>query len=62
MPPNANEPLDHAATRADHSPAMRNKLVDLADAVTRHVPDGATVFVGGFGQCIPFAIAHETIR
>lgn len=41
---------------------MRNKLVGLADAVARHVPDGATVFVGGFGQCIPFAIAHEIIR
>ena len=41
---------------------MRNKLVGLADAVARHVPDGATVFVGGFGQCIPFAIAHEIVR
>ena len=41
---------------------MRNKLVDLADAVARHVPDGATIFVGGFGQCIPFATAHEIIR
>ena len=41
---------------------MRNKLVDLADAVARHIPDGATIFVGGFGQCIPFAIGHEIIR
>jgi glutaconate CoA-transferase, subunit A len=41
---------------------MRNKLIDLSDAVARHVPDGATVFVGGFGQCIPFAIAHQIVR
>ena len=24
--------------------------------------DGDTVFVGGFGQCVPFAIAHEIVR
>ena len=41
---------------------MRNKLVDLADAVARHVPAGATIFVGGFGQCIPFSTALEIIR
>ena len=41
---------------------MRNKLCNLREAVARHVPDGATVFVGGFGQCIPFAIAHEIVR
>jgi glutaconate CoA-transferase, subunit A len=41
---------------------MRDKLVALSDAVARHVRDGATVFVGGFGQCIPFAIAHEIVR
>ncbi len=41
---------------------MRKKLVDLRDAVARHIHDGDTVFVGGFGQCIPFAIAHEIVR
>jgi len=41
---------------------MRNRLLDLRDVVARYVPDGATVFVGGFGQCIPFAIAHEIAR
>jgi len=41
---------------------MRDKLATLCDAVARHVPDGSTVFVGGFGQCIPFAIAHEIAR
>jgi glutaconate CoA-transferase subunit A len=38
------------------------KLIALDEAVRRHVRDGDTVFVGGFGQCIPFAIAHELIR
>ena len=23
------------------------------------VHDGDTIFVGGFGQCVPFAIGHE---
>lgn len=32
------------------------------DAVRLHVRDGDTVFVGGFGQCIPFAIGHEIVR
>jgi glutaconate CoA-transferase subunit A len=34
----------------------------LDEAVRRHVHDGDTVFVGGFGQCIPFACAHEVVR
>jgi glutaconate CoA-transferase subunit A len=38
------------------------KLVALDEAVRRHVHDGDTVFVGGFGQCIPFACAHEIVR
>jgi glutaconate CoA-transferase, subunit A len=41
---------------------MRKKLIDLRDAVALHVHDGDTVFVGGFGQCIPFASAHEIVR
>lgn len=38
------------------------KLVPLAEAVRAHLNDGDTVFVGGFGQCIPNAIAHEIVR
>jgi glutaconate CoA-transferase subunit A len=38
------------------------KLMPLDEAVRRHVHDGDTVFVGGFGQCIPFASAHEIVR
>jgi glutaconate CoA-transferase, subunit A len=38
------------------------KRAALRDAVREHVHDGDCVFVGGFGQCIPFAIAHEIIR
>lgn len=41
---------------------VSSKLVDLKDAVARHIGDGDTVFVGGFGQCIPFATAHEIVR
>lgn len=41
---------------------MRNKVVSLDEAVARNIADGDTVFVGGFGQCVPFAVAHEIIR
>jgi len=41
---------------------MRSKLASLREAVSRSVRDGDTIFVGGFGQCVPFAIAHEIIR
>jgi glutaconate CoA-transferase, subunit A len=40
----------------------RSKLMPLDEAVRRYVGDGDTVFVGGFGQCIPFACAHELVR
>ena len=39
-----------------------SRIVTLPQAVAAHVRDGDTVFVGGFGQCIPFAVAHEIIR
>lgn len=38
------------------------KLCGLADAVRDHVPDGAVVFIGGFGHLVPFAAGHELIR
>lgn len=41
---------------------MRSRLMKLDEAVARFVHDGDTVFVGGFGQCIPFATAHEIVR
>jgi glutaconate CoA-transferase subunit A len=41
---------------------VKKKLAELSDAVTSHVRDGDVVFVGGFGQCIPFATAHEIVR
>ena len=41
---------------------MRNRMLDLESAVAGAVGDGDTIFVGGFGQCVPFASAHEIIR
>jgi glutaconate CoA-transferase, subunit A len=42
---------------------MKNsKLVPLAQAISDHLADGATVFIGGFGHAVPFAAAHEFIR
>jgi glutaconate CoA-transferase subunit A len=41
---------------------MQNKVVSLKEAVGRCLHDGDAVFVGGFGQCIPFATAHEIVR
>jgi glutaconate CoA-transferase subunit A len=39
------------------------KVVSMAEAVRRHVPDGATVALGTALEClIPFAAAHELIR
>jgi glutaconate CoA-transferase subunit A len=40
-----------------------SKVVSLAEAVRRHVPDGSTVALGTALEClIPFAAAHELIR
>jgi glutaconate CoA-transferase subunit A len=41
---------------------MPPKQISLKDAVAENIRDGDTVFVGGFGQCVPFAIAHEIAR
>jgi glutaconate CoA-transferase subunit A len=41
---------------------MPSKLMELGACVTQHVPAGSTVFVGGFGQGVPFALAREIIR
>jgi len=40
-----------------------SKVLPLAEAVRRHVPDGASVALGTALEClIPFAAAHELIR
>lgn len=39
-----------------------SKYSSLAEAVNQNIADGDVVFVGGFGQCIPFAVGHEIIR
>ena len=39
-----------------------SKCISLAEAVSQNIADGHVVFVGGFGQCIPFAVGHEIIR
>jgi glutaconate CoA-transferase, subunit A len=44
------------------SAAKKPKVVPLAQAIRDHLPDGATVFIGGFGHAVPFAAAHEFIR
>jgi glutaconate CoA-transferase subunit A len=41
---------------------IESTITPLQEAVATNVQDGDTLFVGGFGQCIPFAIAHELIR
>jgi len=37
-------------------------IVSLAEAITKHVPDGASVALEGFTHLIPFAAGHELIR
>jgi glutaconate CoA-transferase, subunit A len=39
-----------------------DKLMELDALVAQFVSDGDTVFVGGFGQGVPFALAREIIR
>lgn len=41
---------------------MIDKVKPLDEAIRAHVKPGATVFVGGFGQGIPFALGREIIR
>lgn len=38
------------------------KLLPLSDLVRDHIHNGDVVFVGGFGQNVPFAIGFEIIR
>jgi glutaconate CoA-transferase subunit A len=42
---------------------MTDKLLSLADAIHRFVPDGSSVVLGtALESCIPFAAGHEIIR
>jgi len=42
---------------------MQSKLSTMAEAVSRWVPDGASVVMGcGLESCIPFAAGHEIVR
>lgn len=41
---------------------MTSTIVDSLGEAMAVVSDGDTVFVGGFGQCVPFAAAHELVR
>lgn len=41
---------------------MTNKSVSLPQAVGNNITNGDTVFVGGFGHCVPFALGHEILR
>lgn len=42
---------------------MTSKLIPLADAIDRYVPDGSSVVLGtALESCIPFAAGHEIMR
>jgi glutaconate CoA-transferase subunit A len=41
---------------------MTTTTLTLAEAISRHVPDGAKVALEGFTHLIPFAAGHELIR
>ncbi|MBT3905884.1 MAG: CoA transferase subunit A [Rhodospirillaceae bacterium] len=39
-----------------------DKSKSLSQAVSENISNGDTVFVGGFGHCVPFALGHEILR
>src|SRR5688572_26459268 len=41
---------------------MENKLMSMAEAISRFVGDGDTIVIEGFTHLICFAAAHEIIR
>jgi glutaconate CoA-transferase, subunit A len=41
---------------------LSGKITSVAEAIECHVKDGDCVFLGGFGQCIPFALGMELAR
>ena len=42
--------------------AMIDKVMTAQQAVKKYIHNSDTVFIGGFGHAIPFAIAHEIVR
>src|SRR3954469_25701856 len=44
------------------SSRVQSKIRSLHEAVMEFVHDGDTIFVGGVGQYLPFAIGHEIVR
>lgn len=40
----------------------KSKATSSSEAISKYVKDGDTVFLGGFGNLYPFALAHEVIR
>jgi glutaconate CoA-transferase subunit A len=39
-----------------------SKVLDLSEAISRHVKDGDLIYAAGFTHLIPFAAGHEIIR
>lgn len=39
-----------------------DKSATISALVEEHIKDGDTIFVGGFGHCVPFALGFEIIR
>ena len=39
-----------------------DKSAGISVLVEEHIKDGDTIFVGGFGHCVPFALGFEIIR
>ena len=54
--------LRPVAPRAVPSAMTIDKRLSIEDAVRNYVRPGSLVFVGGFGQNVPFAIGREIIR
>jgi len=44
------------------SSVASTKLTSLERCAAEHVADGDTVFLGGFGHAVPFALGHQLIR
>ena len=41
---------------------MMDKSAGISALVEEHIKDGDTIFIGGFGHCVPFALGFEIIR
>jgi glutaconate CoA-transferase subunit A len=39
-----------------------DKSAPLSYAVSEFIKNGDTIFIGGFGHCVPFALGHEILR